>query len=41
MKKVDEYHLHELVTAVMEGTERPSPIEIRKQLTAIMAFTFD
>ena len=41
MKKVDEYLLHELVAAVMEGAERPSPIEIRKQLTAIMAFTFD
>ena len=24
MKKVDEYHLHELVAAVMEGTERPA-----------------
>ena len=41
MKKVDEYLLHQLVEAVMEGTERPSPIEIRKQITAIMAFTFD
>ena len=41
MKKVDEYLLHELVTAVMEGAERPSPIEIRKQLTGIMGFTFD
>jgi phosphotransferase system HPr-like phosphotransfer protein len=41
MKKVDEYLLHELVAAVMEGAERPSPIEIRKQITAIMAFTFD
>jgi len=41
MKKVDEYLLHELVAAVMEGAERPSPIEIRKQLTGIMGFTFD
>ena len=41
MKKVDEYHLHELVAAVMEGAEHPSPIKIRKQLTGIMAFTFD
>ena len=41
MKKVDEYLLHQLVAAVMEGAERPSPIEIRKQITAIMAFTFD
>ena len=41
MKKVDEYLLHELVAAVMEGAKRPSPIEIRKQLTGIMGFTFD
>ena len=41
MKKVDEYLLRKLVAAAMEGAERPSPIEIRKQLTAIMAFTFD
>ena len=25
----------------MEGAKRPSPIEIRKQITASMAFTFD
>ena len=41
MKKVDKYLLHQLVEAVMEGAERPSPVEIRKQVTAIMAFTFD
>ena len=41
MKKVDKYLLHQLVEAVMEGAERPSPVEIRKQITAIMAFTFD
>ena len=41
MKKVDECLLHQLVEAVMEGAERPSTIEIQKQITAIMAFTFD
>ena len=40
-KKVDEYHLHQLVAAVMEGAERPYPIEIRKQITDVMAFVFD
>ena len=29
-KKVDEYHFHQLVEAVMEVSERPDPIEIRK-----------
>ena len=40
MKKVDEYLLRQLVEAVIEGAERPSPIEIRKQIMAIMASTF-
>ena len=41
MKKVDEYHLHELITVVLTGAERPDPSEIRKQITAIMAFEFE
>ena len=41
LKKVDEYHLHQLVAAMMEGAERPDPIEIRKQITDVMAFVFD
>ena len=40
-KKVYEYKLHQLVTAVMEGAERPDPIAIRKQIASIMAFEFD
>ena len=40
-KKVDEYHLHQLITAVMEGAERPDPIEIRKQITDVMGLVFD
>ena len=40
-KKVDEYHLHQVVAAVMEGAERPDPIKIRKQITDVMAFVFD
>ena len=40
-KKVDEYHLHQLVAAVMEGAERPDPMEIRKQITDVMAFVFN
>ena len=40
-KKEDEYHLHQLVAAVMEGAERPDPIEIRKKITDVMAFVFD
>ena len=30
IKKVDEFLLHQLVDAVMQGAERPYPIEIRK-----------
>ena len=41
IKKVDEFLLHQLVDAVMQGAERPYPIEIRKQIMAITAFTFD
>ena len=40
-KKVDEYKLHQLVTAVMEGAEQPDPIAIRKQIANTMAFEFD
>ena len=40
-KKLDEYHLHQLVAAVMEGAERPDPIEIRTQIKNVMAFLFD
>ena len=40
-KKVDEYKLHQLFSAVMEGAERPDPIAIRKQIAAIMDFQFD
>ena len=40
-KKVDEYHLHQLVAAVMEGAECSDPIKIRKQITDVMAFVFD
>ena len=36
-KKVDKYHLQQLVTTVMEGAERPDPIEIRTQITDVMA----
>ena len=40
-KKVDEYHLHQIFAAVMEGAERPDPIEIRNQITYVTAFVFD
>ena len=41
MNKVDEYLLHQLVEAVIEGAERPSLIKIGRKITAIIAFTFD
>ena len=41
MKKVDEYQLHELIAAVREGAARPDPIEIRRQIAAIMDTVFD
>ena len=29
-KKVDEYQLYQLIDAIIEGAERPDPIEIQK-----------
>ena len=40
-KKVDDYKLHQLTLAVMEGAERPDPIAIRKDISAIMDHQFD
>lgn len=40
-KKVNNWKLHQLITAVMGGAARPDPIDIRKQITDVMAFIFD
>ena len=38
---MDECQLHQLIDAVVEGTKKPYPIKIRKQVTEVMAFTFN
>ena len=40
-KKVDKYQLRQLIDAIMEDAERPDPVKIRKQVTEVMAFSFD
>ena len=41
LKKVDEFQLHQLVTVVMKGAERPNLIAICRQKADIMVFEFD
>jgi hypothetical protein len=38
---VDEYQLHQLVTAIIEGAERPEATTIRQQDVNIAGMVFD
>ena len=38
---VDEYQLHQLVTAITEGAERPEATTIRQQFVNIAGMVFD
>ena len=40
-KSVDEYQLHQLVTAITEGAERPEATTIRQQFVHIAGMVFD
>jgi hypothetical protein len=40
-KSVDEYQLHQLVTAITEGSERPEATTIRQQFVNIAGMVFD
>jgi len=40
-KSVDEYQLHQLVTAITEGAERPEATTIRQQFVNIAGMVFD
>ena len=40
-KSVDDYELHELVTAAFQHADRPDSNDILRQLAEIFAFTFD
>ena len=40
-KSVDEYQLHQLITAITEGAERPEATTIRKQFVSIAGTVFD
>lgn len=40
-KTVDEYELHQLLTAIKEGAERPSAAAIREMMVTVIATEFD
>ena len=40
-KSVDEYQLHQLVTTITEGAERPEATTIRQQFVNIAGMVFD
>jgi len=41
VKSVDEYQLHQLITAITEGAERPEATTIRQQFVNIAGMVFD
>ena len=40
-RSIDDYELHELVTAAIQGADRPNTSDVLEQLAAILAFGFD
>ena len=40
-KAVDEYQLHQLITAITEGADRPEATTIRQQFVSIAGMVFD
>ena len=41
LKSIDDYKLHELVNADIQGADRPDTADILGHLTAVLAFKFD
>ena len=41
LKHVDQFHLHELMKAVVEGADRPATGDVRGKYGAIVATNFD
>ena len=40
-RKVNKYQMYQLIGTIKEGPKRPDPIKIRKQITEVVASSFD
>jgi hypothetical protein len=40
-RSIDDYELHELITAALQGADHPNTSDVLKQLTAILSFCFN